>query len=451
MDELARLLKRLRGLIRQIDACSTLPSPPLFSPDGVSFWHRDFGWLSLTDAEAEAYTDVVAAFVKWVVTDRHGVVGAKEVQRHIQKAILEALDIAARYPGTELRDRVAPALDVLRVRLTCPTKDWTAVVPISGLATTKRVTFGFVTFRTATPAFVRRLQSSGRAIYQQALNSPEVRRAAVARFCDEVGRAFTGSVLALVPVSAVDSEAAWDLARLRLEDTLDALNVLGDIARPGLVRITAGFTEVPLRQGVHMIMSRDQVVGPLVAPVHPLLFEDLLVPGFARTTARWVSALLKAESKELRPRLLTALKWAARAATADRPADQLLQYVICLETLLLDRDPSGGTGHQLGLRCAHLIGRRGRRAVLGERVRRLYRARNNVVHGGNGAIDGRLVARARFYATYSLTRMLAPSGPGRLKTEGELKAWFASRVFAERPGSSDPAFGAVAPRRSRPN
>ena len=163
-----------------------------------------------------------------------------------------------------------------------------------------------------------------------------------------------------------------------------------------------------------------------------------------------MSALLKAESKELRPRLLTALKWAARAATADRPADQLLQYVICLETLLLDRDPSGGTGHQLGLRCAHLIGRRGRRAVVSGRVRQLYRARNNVVHGGNDAIDGRLVARARFYATYSLTRMLAPRGPGRLKTEGELKAWFASRLFGERPGSSKPAFAAGAPRRSQP-
>ena len=276
MDELGRLMKRLRALIRQIDACSTLPSPSPFSPDGVSFWHRDLGWLSLTDAEAETYADVVGAFVKWVVTDRHGVLGAKEVQRHIQKAILEALDIAGRHPGTELPDRMAPALDVLRVRLTSPPRGWTAVVPISGLATAKRVSFGFVTFRTATPALVRRLQSSGRAIYQQALNSPEVRRAAGDQFCDEVGRAFTGSVVALVPVSAVDSEAAWELARARLEDTLDALNLLGDIGaartRPHYCRIHGGAAAAGR---VHMVMSRDQVVGPLVAPVHPLPFEDL--------------------------------------------------------------------------------------------------------------------------------------------------------------------------------
>jgi hypothetical protein len=431
MSSLSHLEKQVRDLIRQIDAGPPLPHPPPLTSGWVMFTRRGLGGLTLTGEEARGYRNAVAALTDWAKRYRKGVLSDRVISEHLQEAILTALDLAQARTDVALSRRVDDALSVLHLRLTRVPVMWRAVAVVSGIAMTNPVTFGPVKFTQGSAALLRRLRSSGRMILGQSLGTETGRKAAIAHFCKEVDERFGGKFLAIVPVCAVDHNAAWALAADRLEDTIDGLNFLGDLAQPGLTRVVAGTAGQPLRDASHMMCSADSITFP-TWPSNgiPLQLEVLSADRQRRLSTDRVSRLLKQEPSDLQARILTALKWAARADVAERRSDRLLQYLISLEALLTGGRFQGEIGYRLRVRCAHLLATPAHRRETAREFTELYSARGDLVHGRGTTITDDQLSRARAYAKLCILRMLAPKGPGGLKTVAELEKWFETRVLA---------------------
>lgn len=120
MQALRPVLRRARGLIRQIDVITALPQPTLSSPGSIWFSHPELGSLLLTESDAQEYRDTLNALVEWAAKHRAGAMSAREVAKHLQRAILEALDIPGGSGQTSLQKRTATAVETLEQRLTCP-------------------------------------------------------------------------------------------------------------------------------------------------------------------------------------------------------------------------------------------------------------------------------------------------------------------------------------------
>lgn len=84
-------------------------------------------------------------------------------------------------------------------------------------------------------------------------------------------------------------------------------------------------------------------------------------------------------------RLFSACIWFYRARVNRRPLDALLQATIAIEVMLGDRKAAEGIGltNLLASRCAYLLGKSSaHRAEIGEKFRRVYELRSQIVHEG---------------------------------------------------------------------
>ena len=102
-------------------------------------------------------------------------------------------------------------------------------------------------------------------------------------------------------------------------------------------------------------------------------------------------------------RLFSACIWFYRARVNLRPLDALLQATIAIEVMLGDRKAAEGIGltNLLASRCAYLLGKSSaHRSEIGEKFRRVYELRSQIVH------EGRHVLKAVDRATVQIANSL---------------------------------------------
>ena len=189
--------------------------------------------------------------------------------------------------------------------------------------------------------------------------------------------------MAAIKVSAVDKESAERLAIQEIRATLDAIGYFGSLLVPS--------AEVPSidrgaeRAGSPLLSIKVQQFGSWPMPKGrkgPSIALDSLYeqPAVRKLRISIVSNLLATQNPtQSEKRVLTALRWAGRAAGKARPAEQFLFYLIALESLLLPPQKDSELTYRLRLRAAHLLAREvKKREYIFKRIGQLYDARSAI-------------------------------------------------------------------------
>jgi hypothetical protein len=199
------------------------------------------------------------------------------------------------------------------------------------------------------------------------------------------------STVRVVPHAEVTVSAepikAWDIAQERLRDVLDILryvmpflsneeldpdiNLLGlNMSYPPLLAVHSGKVE-------NLYGSLRHI--PTNVEISQETLKELQEVGFVEA----VEYAGKEEKKELELAVLRGIQWAADSQGQRQYGNMLLSLIIALECLLPSERSSGSTWFSEG--AALLLGQNStERKNIRDRVRGLYRKRNDIMHQGGG-------------------------------------------------------------------
>jgi hypothetical protein len=238
-------------------------------------------------------------------------------------------------------------------------------------------------------------------------------------------------ILARVPVTAIDADAADALAVKLLRRTLDCINFFGNPKRTGARAYIIGEQSAGLTAALRLCESdpkKSSYLGFRYGPLSEVPLQRVLKqPAFVRISTMLAAPVLSS----LEERLLTAFQWAGRAQVDPRREESFLLFAIALESLLLGRANEGNLGFRLGLRCAHLIGASDSesRQQMFQNIQRLYKLRSDVVHVGAIEVPESELELMREYARVALYVLLNKEPFVLMKTEKELNDWFQTALL----------------------
>jgi hypothetical protein len=395
---------------------SISPSHLFFMRNGVS--------IVLDKDDAAAYHSVVETLFASIGKARREYLSRKSVAALVQTAIVAVVP-GAQAPGAS----VASALETLRRGLQAPPASWKIWCSVVDLVPpSQRRQFGRVSLQAATPTSIRAVARLGRQLIGRTTNPPQQKRSLKNRFGPELTEALQGKVIASVTVQAVDQDSAQRLAFQHMRATLDVIGFFGSFLVPSAR--TPSIDGGAERATTPALMIKHGQFGswPLAQHKGLLIKLDDLYKAHAARDLRisLVSKLLKKE--HLTPsekRVLTAVRWAGRAAGKARPSEEFLFYLIALETLLLPSEKDSELTYRLKLRAAHLLARKiETRESLFKRIGELYSTRSAIVHTGNQDVSAEDLSSARYFTLTAILVVLR-----RLGREPDLEAWFVKQAL----------------------
>jgi hypothetical protein len=321
---------------------------------------------------------------------------------------------------------------VLCTSLTEPPSKWEHYFRVVGFDYAELpFTFGNVTFRLATTEFVSLLQNRLAEAIARTANTGEEKRSFTELIGEDVSKHFENNVLAVLSTLAIDSDAANSLAVQEVRKTLDVLNFFGDWRYPPS-------SVLALPWDGHG--ANEQFLSFKVGAAGCVVFHDGWKGGWIPVSTHRLTELLglreasmllgEAKPNGFQKRLLSALQWAGRGASKERPDEQLLFMVIALENLLLGSKSEVELGYRFRVRGAHLIGKDfAEKLKVQQCLRDLYTLRSKLVHSGTAPIKESDLALLRYYAKKAILTVLTHSEFAGMTRDDQLETWFDQKVL----------------------
>lgn len=380
----------------------------------------------LVGDDAETYTDIVSSIYQ-AVSERRPV-SKRSVSDLVGDFFLKVLKGGDHRQNPFLGNQTDAGVHELKSALFEKPKNWEVQLIVEGLAPSGLpMDVGQVQFlyldesplsqlKNRLSELIKRLQvKDSDAVMAHMSNNLEVLR---------------GKAVGLLSVNAVDDQAAVQLAKHKLQTTVDAINFFASRERIGGWVFLPGDT-MPQRELVLAICEDDRVSPSFrrAGPVRRIPLNQIASrKGFAR-----VSDLLAKEApSDLEEKILASLQWAGRAQVEARREEAFLLYAIALESLLLGRDTKTEISHRLAVRCAHLGGGPtldDKRRVV-KQILSLYQTRSNIVHSGNFVVSEQELTLMREYSVLTLFVMIDKEPFRSMTNAEELEKWFETQLLS---------------------
>lgn len=349
-------------------------------------------------------------------------ISREAVTNRLQRAVLRVLDPMGSFAAESVPVRIAAAIKQLRQDLSETPTAWRFAIPVNGLhPDSLPAKFGAIRFRIVTPQYVA-------AIRRQAAIQPGSRLAG--------DKSLVGQVAAEVSVEAIDGIAALSTARARLMQHVEVLNFFGDL----LCGSVSGWAylageAVPSREAYVVTHGGGSpTFGVGVQPRGPTSLLDLRrlrEEACLRAGALKASAILAATNRSaFDARLLTALQWAGRARSEERPDVAFVYYLVALESLVVGSVKGSEIAYRLRLRTAQLLGKtQATRTDIGRKVKALYDLRCALVHYGQADLPEQVQRLAKRTSCNAIRAAINVSHLRRLKSDEHIEEWFDSRAL----------------------
>jgi hypothetical protein len=352
----------------------------------------------------------------------------------IEEAILVALDIHQKQPGTNLEDRTRSAIQVLREKLQAPIVDWEVwrtvdrlKVPAEGYSLGK-ILFCDANHDAAQKAhatLIEILKSHPTPLPSSSLSD---------YWPDE----FSKQTLCRISVKAGDDTAARQLADGELQTTISVLNFFASLVFPtDLLPVVCISKSLPSYSVVELALTESpKLYFSAYDSEHrsslPFDLKKFDRDAPVKEALNKVCALLRDEGEiEFRDRLLTAVKWAGKGASTETRENSFLFYAIALETLLLGGKHHEQLAYKLRLRAAHLLGRNpDGRARTRDRVNHLYEMRSKMAHSGKMQVPEADLSLLRIITQSCIIHLLSADKFKDITTDKALEQWFENAVIS---------------------
>ena len=242
---------------------------------------------------------------------------------------------------------------------------------------------------------------------------------------------YLGQIGARLIVTAVDSDAAIEIAIREVRKSLDVVNFF---ACQGYLPVSSVYLPWEAQGLIEQFVGRQKSWGMIIhgrikGAVVPV---DLRALDQLDSFRRALNLISQENSNGFEKRLISALQWAGRASIQERSDQAFLFYAISLENLLLGTKRETELSYRLSLYGAHLFGdSRKSRMETHERLKNLYRLRSGIVHAGSALIGETELALIRHYAKRGILMLLLDEAFSKMVTEEDLDNYFKSRVLGQ--------------------
>lgn len=240
------------------------------------------------------------------------------------------------------------------------------------------------------------------------------------------------STCARVFVKAVDVNAALNLAKREVSNTIDSINFFADLLpynygwlyfpeEAASVWVTS---PVLGESGIFSIPGHRQGPGPGFS------FEKVRQTNTIQPFVRKINKILKEGPKcDLEEILLSSIQWAGRATVESRREQAFLLFAIALESIILPK-MQAEINYRLRIRTAHLLGATANeREVISKRVQRLYEIRSKIAHNGYYEVTDVELNQIRFLVKQVILKLLK-SRIGVSGNSDEFDRWLERKVLS---------------------
>lgn len=416
-------LQELRAFIK---GCAEGLKPAGSIHPSRMFFREGLGGLNLDREESIKYERILETLSPDEGSPR--TISRASVEALIQECVLTSLDFSNKQAGLSLDQRIDASLKILRTKLESPLVDWEVWLPVARMKVSGAgFAFGKAFFCDKDHDLARQAQSKVRSIIKSGLKPGE--EAGIAEFWPEE---FSQFALCRIVVKAGDTTAAQELATVELETTASVLNFFASVVFPVDFLPLVCLPGELLSYEMWTLVLGDQPnplchsgasIERLKAALDLKKFQEH--EPIAKSMDK-ASAMLRDEGETgYRERLLTAMKWAGKGATAVRREDAFLFYSIALEALLLGGSHDEQLSYRVRLRAAHLLGlNQAGRTRVRDLVNDLYGMRSKIVHTGKTQIPKADLSRLRIITQSAIIHLLSDDQFAGVATDKALEAWF---------------------------
>lgn len=345
----------------------------------------EFGVFSLVDELVDKYDNLVRSLLSeenW--SEKFS---EKYIRKELQSIFVKIIK------STEKQKDAKDLLGKLVCDLENYNQEWIVLVPISGLVLKfDRIQLGKVTLFTITREKIKNLFEKIEPIITSTRNTAEEKKQLI-QFSTECLSSIQNSICAEFRVIA-EPDRALERAEEEARRVLDIIrySIPALYSNDQRVKVSLMGEITTLVKCSPMISSdsksftlNNQMIGPLI----PFELNDENIKQMERIGAIKLSDILTKSEKQLSEferTLLHSVHWYSSSLTQYEIENQLLNLIICMETLLTPRDGNPiSTAIAEGIAFLLTTGFE-KRKVLKEKVKDIYKLRSAVSHGGKKEI-----------------------------------------------------------------
>jgi hypothetical protein len=389
------------------------------------------GTLNLSGEEARCYREILKELTEAITGD---IISQNAVERLVQKTIMSVLDIQERRRDQTFTQRLDGAIRELQKSLTIKPSVFQVYYPIGGLATDGLpMRVGKVNFCLLDEGHLSQFDMIYSEYYGD-LKEKENRLALI----DTIRHSeIIGKPIGLVEVSAIDSEAAKNLALKELIQVLDLINFYSD-----LIPYQKGCLYLPGesdRSTINVIIISKEAKPTFsfgfhtVGQLMPLSLKALLeINEKQKLGFSEVCKLLIKNRSKLEDRIISALQWSGKATSERRREEAFLLFTISLESLILSDNEKEELTYRLKTRIAHLLGKSvDSRINIAKNVSDLYGIRSRIIHAGSYQVTDANLSLMRYYTKNCTLRILIDEPFKSMNSIESLRDWFDGKILSQ--------------------
>lgn len=345
----------------------------------------------------------------------------------IQECLYHALYMIAdgvRGNPDDTETHIASAMEHINSILTSPLQTYECWLEVAGIGhDSLPLTLGGTAFAHLRPTT---RDPSRLSLYKLPSSLP---RATLTNMKDDIGNSFVGKVAGICCTQARDDVAAMEQAEEKVRSSIECLNFMIDLIEPGQARVSLPNERTSAGESSRVMVRKDHGPVRIMWRMHsPSNFSlgEWWTPGtpFGEAISTIDNFLNNRNLNPVESLLLSAVRWAGRAAAAKSPQDAFLFWAIALECLTIPSDNRELT-YRLSHRVAHLLkDDYDERLRITRKVKALYDIRSKIVHDGNFSASIELQHEMREVVTQTIIRMLNDSRIRRSKSRRDLDAYF---------------------------
>ncbi len=345
----------------------------------------------------------------------------------LQESLYGAIYIVAdgiRQNASEETAHIDKAVEHVRTVLTAPLREYECWLEVAGLERASLpLTFGETSF-----SHLRSTKRDPSRLSLHKLRST-LPRATLTNLQQSLGHAFVGTSVGICCTQARDKTAAIEQAEETIRASIECLNFFSDVAEPGRARISLPNERTSATESSRLLAGKDHHMVERSWQLHSpssLSIEEWQSPGTPLgEAAAFVERLLcKRDPNPVENLLLSAVRWAGRAAATASPQDAFLFSAIALECVTIPSSSDELT-YRLSHRVALLLHNcYEERVVVSKELRDLYKVRSKIVHDGDFPASIELRHKMRDIVIRTIIRMLNDSRVRESVRREELDAYF---------------------------
>lgn len=420
---------KIRELIRAIISSNECPSSDTVDESQIFFDNDLFGndsegYVHLTGKEAQELHQIIRIATNKLTTT--SITSRKFFEDSLRSTILEVVDINNQREAISLDQRLDQALERLKNKFRQEPAEYVYYYPVHGLGSSGLpFRIGPAEFFVFQESTLDDLGFGKNQDTYQAVNGFKV---------DE----YFGNTFTKVSVSAIDKEAAKEIAIHELRRILEILNFYMDF----IPYAENSFLYLPGQAGresaLNMLTNIDESstsIGRILeGSFSPVSFQSLLATNDEYNLGfEIVRKLISKEPNPFQYKLLNAMQWAGKAKKSEalyQNEQAFLFYAIALESIILIEGDKEELLYRLAIRLAHLLGKSGEyRPGIFKQIKDLYSTRSKIVHNGSFEVVKSDLDSIRFFVKNSIIRLLIEEPFASMKNTKELVTWFDLKIF----------------------